>query len=55
MATYILVPGAVTLESWTDQITALAQSVPEPIVLVGHSRGGMPPPRIPSPSSSLPQ
>jgi pimeloyl-ACP methyl ester carboxylesterase len=34
-------PGAVSLESWTDQIAALAQSEPEPIVLVGHSRGGI--------------
>jgi pimeloyl-ACP methyl ester carboxylesterase len=34
-------PGAVTLESWTEQIAALTQSASEPIVLVGHSRGGI--------------
>lgn len=34
-------PGLVTLDQWTDQIVALAQAQPEPIVLVGHSRGGI--------------
>jgi pimeloyl-ACP methyl ester carboxylesterase len=34
-------PGTVTLERWTEQIVALAQSESEPIVLVGHSRGGI--------------
>ena len=34
-------PGSVTLRAWTDQITALAESSSEPIVLVGHSRGGI--------------
>jgi len=34
-------PGTVTLASWTEQIAALAQSAAEPIVLVGHSRGGI--------------
>jgi pimeloyl-ACP methyl ester carboxylesterase len=34
-------PGAVSLASWTEQIAALAQSEAEPIVLVGHSRGGI--------------
>jgi len=34
-------PGAVSLESWSSQIAALAQSEAEPIVLVGHSRGGI--------------
>jgi pimeloyl-ACP methyl ester carboxylesterase len=34
-------PGNVTLETWTDQIVTLAQSQTDPIVLVGHSRGGI--------------
>ena len=34
-------PGSVTLRGWTDQIVALAESANEPIVLVGHSRGGI--------------
>lgn len=34
-------PGLVTLRAWTDQITALAESSSERIVLVGHSRGGI--------------
>jgi pimeloyl-ACP methyl ester carboxylesterase len=34
-------PGAVSLESWSSQIAALARSEAEPIVLVGHSRGGI--------------
>jgi pimeloyl-ACP methyl ester carboxylesterase len=34
-------PGSVTLRSWTDQIAALVESSNEPIVLVGHSRGGI--------------
>jgi len=33
--------GSVTLRAWTDQIVALAESSSEPIVLVGHSRGGI--------------
>ena len=31
----------ITLASWTGQIAALAQSAREPVVLVGHSRGGI--------------
>jgi pimeloyl-ACP methyl ester carboxylesterase len=34
-------PELVTLRAWTDQIAALAESANEPIVLVGHSRGGI--------------
>jgi pimeloyl-ACP methyl ester carboxylesterase len=34
-------PGRITLADWTEQIAAIAQSEPEPIVLVGHSRGGI--------------
>jgi pimeloyl-ACP methyl ester carboxylesterase len=34
-------PGSVTLRGWTDQMVALAESSNEPIVLVGHSRGGI--------------
>jgi pimeloyl-ACP methyl ester carboxylesterase len=30
-----------TPESWTDFLAALIQRMPEPVVLVGHSRGGM--------------
>lgn len=32
---------SVTLASWTEQIVALVQAAPEPVVLVGHSRGGI--------------
>ena len=32
---------SVTLASWTQQIVALVQAAPEPVVLVGHSRGGI--------------
>src|SRR5579863_1820463 len=32
---------SVTLASWTEQIAALVQAAPEPVVLVGHSRGGI--------------
>jgi pimeloyl-ACP methyl ester carboxylesterase len=34
-------PGSVKLTDWTDQIAALAESSAEPIILVGHSRGGL--------------
>jgi pimeloyl-ACP methyl ester carboxylesterase len=34
-------PGEITLETWTAQIAALVQSQPDPVVLVGHSRGGI--------------
>jgi pimeloyl-ACP methyl ester carboxylesterase len=34
-------PGEITLATWTDQIAALVQAQPEPVVLVGHSRGGI--------------
>jgi pimeloyl-ACP methyl ester carboxylesterase len=34
-------PGEITLATWTDQIAALVQSLPEPVVLVGHSRAGI--------------
>jgi pimeloyl-ACP methyl ester carboxylesterase len=34
-------PELVTLDMWTEQIVALAQAQPDPIVLVGHSRGGI--------------
>jgi len=34
-------PGEITLETWTDQIAGLVQSLAEPVVLVGHSRGGI--------------
>jgi pimeloyl-ACP methyl ester carboxylesterase len=34
-------PGSVKLADWTDQIVALAESSAEPIILVGHSRGGI--------------
>jgi pimeloyl-ACP methyl ester carboxylesterase len=32
---------SVTLAGWTEQIVALVQAAPEPVVLVGHSRGGI--------------
>src|ERR1700682_3324645 len=34
-------PNDVTLELWTDQIAALARAQADPVVLVGHSRGGI--------------
>lgn len=34
-------PGSVTLRAWTDQIATLVESSNEPVVLVGHSRGGI--------------
>ena len=34
-------PGSVTLDAWTDQIAACVQGCAEPVVLVGHSRGGI--------------
>ncbi len=34
-------PGEITLATWTEQIAALVQAQPEPVVLVGHSRGGI--------------
>jgi pimeloyl-ACP methyl ester carboxylesterase len=34
-------PGDVTLGTWTDQISALVRAQPDPVVLVGHSRGGI--------------
>jgi pimeloyl-ACP methyl ester carboxylesterase len=34
-------PAQITLATWTDQIAALVQAQPEPVVLVGHSRGGL--------------
>jgi len=34
-------PGSVTLERWTSQIAGLIEASPEPVVLVGHSRGGI--------------
>lgn len=34
-------PGEITLATWTDQIAALVQAQSEPVVLVGHSRGGL--------------
>jgi pimeloyl-ACP methyl ester carboxylesterase len=32
---------AVTLKSWTDQIASHVLAAPEPVVLIGHSRGGI--------------
>ena len=34
-------PNRVNLERWTDQVAALIESSPDPVVLVGHSRGGI--------------
>ena len=34
-------PGGITLDTWTGQIAALAASQPDPVILVGHSRGGI--------------
>jgi pimeloyl-ACP methyl ester carboxylesterase len=31
----------ITLARWAEQIAALVQAAPEPVVLVGHSRGGI--------------
>lgn len=33
--------GSVALADWTTQIAALVDAQPEPVVLVGHSRGGI--------------
>jgi pimeloyl-ACP methyl ester carboxylesterase len=33
--------GSVSLADWADQIVALIDAQPEPVVLVGHSRGGI--------------
>jgi pimeloyl-ACP methyl ester carboxylesterase len=33
--------GSVTLADWSNQIVALIDAQPEPVVLVGHSRGGI--------------
>jgi pimeloyl-ACP methyl ester carboxylesterase len=33
--------GSVTLADWANQIAALIDAQPEPVVLVGHSRGGI--------------
>jgi pimeloyl-ACP methyl ester carboxylesterase len=33
--------GNVTLAQWTEQITRLVTAEPEPVILVGHSRGGI--------------
>jgi pimeloyl-ACP methyl ester carboxylesterase len=34
-------PGNVSLELWTRQIVGIIESASEPVVLVGHSRGGI--------------
>ena len=34
-------PAQVTLQGWADQIAELAAGAGEPVVLVGHSRGGL--------------
>ena len=34
-------PGEVTLATWTDAIGRIVDAEPEPVVLVGHSRGGI--------------
>jgi pimeloyl-ACP methyl ester carboxylesterase len=34
-------PGRVSLGRWASQITRLIEAEPEPVVLVGHSRGGI--------------
>jgi len=34
-------PGSITLDTWTEQIARLVESAGEPVVLVGHSRGGI--------------
>lgn len=34
-------PEGIKLETWTEQIAALVQAQAEPVVLVGHSRGGI--------------
>jgi len=33
--------GSVTLADWTQQVAAIIDAQPEPVVLVGHSRGGI--------------
>jgi pimeloyl-ACP methyl ester carboxylesterase len=34
-------PGSVTLAQWTEQITSLVTAEAEPVILVGHSGGGI--------------
>jgi pimeloyl-ACP methyl ester carboxylesterase len=34
-------PGAVTLAGWAEQIAAIVMAQGEPVILVGHSRGGV--------------
>ena len=34
-------PGANPLPLWAKQIATLAQAAPEPVILLGHSRGGL--------------
>ena len=34
-------PGEVTLQTWTEAVGRLLDAEPEPVVLVGHSRGGI--------------
>ncbi len=34
-------PGANPLPLWAKQIAALAEAAPEPVILLGHSRGGL--------------
>jgi pimeloyl-ACP methyl ester carboxylesterase len=34
-------PSEVTLDTWTEQVAQLLDDQPEPVVLVGHSRGGI--------------
>ncbi len=34
-------PGSIALATWTEQIARLVESAAEPVVLVGHSRGGI--------------
>ncbi len=34
-------PAGITLAAWADQIAELVRRQPEPVVLVGHSRGGI--------------
>lgn len=41
MGTAGMPPGEVTLTTWTEQIAGLVDAQSEPVVLVGHSRGGI--------------
>ncbi len=34
-------PATVTLATWADQVAALVAAAAEPVILVGHSRGGI--------------